>query len=84
MLSKSYTSVLEVRRDRKVQMTGESEGARERKEKRERVRVREKGREELEGERDSAESEPENTLMILPTRAMAATLNRHAIPTAKS
>ena len=86
MLSKSYTSVLEVRRDRKVQMTGEreSERASERKEKRERVRVTEKGRVELEGERDSAECEPENTLMILPTRAMAATLNWHAIPTAKS
>ena len=27
MLSKSYTSVLEVRRDRKVQMTGERERA---------------------------------------------------------
>ena len=29
MLSKSYTSVLEVRRDRKVQMTGERERATE-------------------------------------------------------
>ena len=65
-------------------MTGESERKEKRERERERERVTEKGREELEGERDSAESEPENTLMILPTRAMAATLNRHAIPTAKS
>ena len=44
MLSKSYTSVLEVRRERKVEMTGESERVSERKEERE----REKGKRERE------------------------------------